>query len=61
MRKLWIYTAGVIPLGFFSEQLQAMLGSPLFLGATLAYVLLLRLLAEKFGRTYPDFCGRGIP
>lgn len=50
MRKLWIYTAGVLPLGFFSERLQAALGTPLFLGAALAYVLLLRLLAERFGK-----------
>jgi hypothetical protein len=50
MRKLWIYTVGVVPLGFFSERLQAALGTPTFLVCVLAYLLLLRLLAERVGK-----------
>jgi hypothetical protein len=50
MRKLWVYTAGVLPLGFFSERLQATLGTPIFLVCAVGYLLLLRLLAERFGK-----------
>ncbi len=50
MKKIWIYMAGVAPFAFFYEQLKALTSGPLFLVAAIAYLLLLRVIAEKFGK-----------
>lgn len=42
--------AGVAPIAFFYEQLKALTNGPLFLLAGIAYLLLVRLIAEKFGK-----------
>lgn len=50
MKKIWIYMAGVLPFAFFYEQLKALASGPVLLGGALVYLLLLRALADKFGK-----------
>ena len=51
MRKIYIYILGITPLGFFHEQLKsAAPNGAVFLLGGLAYLVLLRLVAEKFGK-----------
>lgn len=50
MKKIWIYMAGVVPLAFFYEPLKTLVSGPVFLICAVVYLLLLRLLAEKFGK-----------
>lgn len=50
MKKVWIYVAGVAPLAFFYEGLKAVVSEPVFLGGAIVYLLLVRAVAEKFGK-----------
>lgn len=50
MRKLWIYTLGVILFGFFSEWLQAVLGTAWFLMLAVTYAVVIRVIAERVGK-----------
>jgi cytochrome bd-type quinol oxidase subunit 2 len=50
MKKIWIYMAGVALFAFFYEPLKALVSGPVFLGGAIVYFLLLRVLAEKFGK-----------
>jgi hypothetical protein len=50
MKKLYIYLIGIVPLGFFYYDLRNTISQPVFLLCVLVYLVLLRLLAEKFGR-----------
>jgi len=51
MRKAHIYLIGVVLLGFAHEPVkQAMPHGALFLLAGIVYLVLLRLLAERFGK-----------
>jgi hypothetical protein len=51
MRKVHIYALGVIPLGFFHTQLKSAFPHPAsMLLSVVMYCLILRLIAEKFGK-----------
>jgi hypothetical protein len=51
MNKAWIYyLVGIMAFGFAYEWLKSIMGQPVFFVGAIIYVLLLRLLAEKFGR-----------
>ena len=50
MKKIWIYMLGLLPFALFYEQLKASVSGPVFLVAAVVYLLLVRLVAEKFGR-----------
>jgi len=51
MRKLHIYLIGIVVLGFASEYLKrTMMNGALFFGLCVVYLILLRLLAERFGK-----------
>jgi hypothetical protein len=50
MKKTWIYVAGVGIFGLAYAWLKGMLPEPVFFAGAIAYLLLLRLAAEKFGK-----------
>ena len=53
MKKIWLYIAGVAPFApfaFFYEPLKELASGPVFLISAVVYLLILRLLAEKFGK-----------
>ncbi|MGO4307918.1 hypothetical protein [Cupriavidus sp. RAF12] len=50
MKKIWIYMAGIAPFAFFYEALKALTSGPIFLGLAIIYLLIVRWLAEKFGK-----------
>jgi hypothetical protein len=50
MKKIWIYMVGVAPLAFFYEPLKTFVSGPVFLICAIAYLLILRWFAEKFGK-----------
>lgn len=50
MKKIWIYMAGVAPFAFFYEWLKGLMPGPVFLVGAIVYLLILRLLAEKYGK-----------
>ena len=50
MKKIWIYMAGVVPFAFFYGPLKELASGPVFLIFAVVYLLILRLLAEKFGK-----------
>lgn len=50
MKRVWIYTLGLLPLAYFYEQLKALVTGPVFLVSAIVYLLLVRLVAEWLGR-----------
>ena len=50
MKKIWIYIIGVAVVGLAYGWLKQMLTEPVFFGFGIVYLVLLRLLAEKFGK-----------
>lgn len=50
MKKAWIYLAGVVVFGLAYAWLKSLMSEPVFFAGAIGYLLLLRLLAEKFGR-----------
>lgn len=50
MKKFWIYMAGVAVFAFFYAWLKTVVAQPVFFIGGLAYLVLIRLLAEKFGK-----------
>ena len=50
MKRAWIYLAGVIIFGLAYAWLKMLVSDPVFFAGAIGYLLLLRLLAEKFGR-----------
>lgn len=50
MKKGLIYLLGVVVLGLAYGGLKKFLGNPLFTFVAIGYLIVLRLLAEKFGR-----------
>lgn len=41
--------AGVAPFAFFYQDLKGLVSGPIFLVCAIVYLLLIRMLAEKFG------------
>ena len=50
VKKFWVYMTGVTPLALFHESLQSLTNGPVFLVGAIIYLLLIRVLAEKFGK-----------
>ncbi len=51
MRKSVIYIIGIAPLGLGYPWLKGELGGPVLLGVAIAYLLVLRFICEKFGKS----------
>lgn len=50
-RPAWIYLLGLLPLGLAYEPLRALMGNPVFFLAAVAWLLLVRQVAMRVGRT----------
>jgi apolipoprotein N-acyltransferase len=50
MKKTWIYLIGVIVFGLSYAWLKTLMSELVFFGVVIGYLVLLRLLAEKFGK-----------
>jgi hypothetical protein len=50
MKKTRIYLAGVVVLGLAYAWLKTMMSEPVFFAGAIGYLLLLRLVVERFGR-----------
>jgi hypothetical protein len=50
MKKIWIYMIGVIPLALTTERLQSVIGGPALLIGAVSYLLVVRLVAERYGK-----------
>ena len=48
--KFLIFFVGIVPLVFFSNGLRETLGDPISLVVAIAYIVLMRFIAEKLGR-----------
>lgn len=42
--------AGVVPFAFFYEPIKILVSGPVLLGGAVVYFILLRVIAERFGR-----------
>lgn len=54
MRKFHIYFIGVIGLGLAHGWLKSIFPAPAVFGIAIVYLILLRLIAEKFGKDKPQ-------
>lgn len=50
MKKIWIYMVGVAPFAFLHDWLSNRMAGPVFLAIAIAYFLVVRYIAEKYGK-----------
>ncbi len=50
MKRIYVYTLGLFPMAVFHDQLEIWTTGPVFMVFAVVYLVLVRLVAEKFGR-----------